>query len=237
MRIVLAIARQQLAQAFGRPLAAVVLALFLGWLALTTLWVDDLLVAGVASMRRPFFWMAAGLTVVGPALTMRSLAEERRSGALQVVGTWGVSPSQLVLGKWLGSLGVVCVGLGLTASWPLALAWLGPLDPGPVLAGYLGVGLIGALATAVGTAASAWSRHQVLAFLVGFSVLLLPWGLGWAVPLLPAEWSWVDGLAVGTHLDRLIRGVVDSRTVVALVGATVVALRAAVLALEQERLA
>ena len=236
MRIVFAIARQHVTRAFGQPLAWVVLALFLCWLALTTLWVDDVFAAGIASMRRPFFWMAAGLTVLAPALTMRSIAEPRRSGTLQLIGTWPVTSTQLVLGTWLGTNGVVAAALLLTISWPLALATAGPLDPGPVLAGYGALLLLGGATTAVGVATSAWSAHQVLAFLAGFTLLLLPWFLGLAIPSLPAHWSWLDGLTPQHHLDQLTRGVLDSRSVVLVASVTVVALRAAVLALEQERL-
>ena len=71
MRPALAIARQHLTRAFGQPLAWVVLSGFVGWLALTTLWVDDVLASGIVSMRRPFFWMATAFTVLAPALTIR----------------------------------------------------------------------------------------------------------------------------------------------------------------------
>ena len=69
-----------------------------------------------------------------------------------------------------------------------------------------------------------------------FTLLLLPWFLGLAIPSLPAHWSWLDGLTPQHHLDQLTRGVLDSRSVVLVASVTVVALRAAVLALEQERL-
>lgn len=236
MRVTLAIARQQLRQLFGGPLAWGALALFLGWLALMTLWVDDVLLAGVTSLRRPLFWMAAGFTVLAPALTMRSIAEDRRSGALQLVGTWPIGPGQLVVGRWLGAVGVLAAALALTAPWPLALAALGPLDPGPVLAGYLALVLFGAACAAVGIAASAWTSHQVLAFLAALAVLSLPWSLGLVAASLPAGLAWLEVLTPQFHLDRLIRGVVDLRSVVLLGSVAAVALRVAVLALEQERL-
>lgn len=236
MRTTVAIARQQLRQLFGGPLAWGALALFLAWLALTTLWVDDVLLAGISSLRRPLFWMAAGFTVLAPALTMRSIAEDRRSGALQLVGTWPIGPGELVVGRWLGAVGVLAVGLALTAPWPLALAALGPLDPGPVAAGYAAVLLFGAACAAVGVAASAWTSHQVLAFLAAFALLLAPWSLGLVVGSLPAGLAWLEWLTPQLHLDRLIRGVVDLRSVVALASVAAVALRVAVLALEHERL-
>jgi ABC-2 type transport system permease protein len=237
LRIVLAIARQQLAGAFGHPLAYVVLAVFIGWVAITTLWVDDVLLAGVSSMRRPMFWMAAGLTLLAPALTMGLLAEDRRSGALQVVGTWPVTSTELVLGKWLGACMLCGVALALTFGWPLALSTLGTLDPGPVGAGYLALLLLCAASTAVGTATSAWTRHQVLAFLLAFSALLCPWLLGLSLHLWPTDLApWVELCSLQFHLDRLVRGVVDSRSLVLFATVTGVCLRLAVLGLEHERL-
>ena len=237
MHTALVIARQHVRGAFAQPLAHAVLALFLGWVALTTLWVDDVLLAGIASVRRPLFWIAAGLTVLAPALTMRLLAEERRSGTLQVVGTWPLGPAQLVLGKWLGTWAVATVALALTATWPLALGQLGPLDPGPVLAGYAAVWLLTGACLAVGTAASAWTRHQILAFLTGFTAIALPWVLGLSLGLFPASWApWLELLTVQFHLDQLVRGVVDLRSLVVFAGVIAVSLRIAVLALEQERL-
>lgn len=237
MRPILAIARQQVSRAFGQPLAWVVLIGFVGWLALTTLWVDDVLAAGVPSMRRPFFWMAAAFTVLAPALTMRTLAAERQAGTLQILGTWPVTSAELVVGKWLGSTALLGMALGLTVSWPLGLGAVGSLDPGPVLAGYAGLLLFGGACTAVGTAASAWTRHQVLAFLVALSALALPWVVGVAFPSLPPALAWAEWLTPQHHLDQLIRGIVDTRTLAVLAAVVAVALRIGVLALERERLA
>lgn len=237
MRGVLAIARKELGSAFGRPTAYAVLALFVLLFSLLTLWFDDVLLGGVASLRRPFFWAGTCLLVGVPALTMRTLAEEQRTGSWMLLGTLPVSTLEVVVGKWLGAVALVAVALALTLPWPVALAWLGDPDPGPILGGYLGLLLGGAALAAVGVAASAASESQVVAFLVALGLGVVPWLVGNALPLVPAEHvSWVRWLTFDFHFENLARGVLDTRSVVVAATTTAVALRLAVHALELRRL-
>lgn len=238
MRGVLAIAVRELASAFGRPLAYAVLALYLALFSLLTLWFDDLFLGGVASLRRPFFWLGACLLFVVPATTMRLLAEERRSGTFAVLGSLPLGPTELVLGKWLGAVGLVAVALLLTLPWPMAVAWYGEPDPGPILGGYLGLLLGGAALAAIGVAASAVTESQVVAFLLALAVGLVPWLVGFALPLVPPGWvSLVEAFTFDHQFQNLARGVLDTRSVLFFGLVAAVALRVAVHALEHERLA
>lgn len=238
MRNTMAILRRELGSATAHPQAWAALAVFVGLLAVLTLGVEDVLGSGVASMRRPFFWMEACLLFLVPAVTMRLLAEEHRSGTLHLLGTLPVTTAQIVVGKWLAAVALVATGLLLTLTWPIALSLHGPLDWGPVAAGYLGVLLTGSAYAAVGTLTSAVTRHQVLAFLLALVLLLAPWLLGLALPHVPGAWAPL--VEVGTlqyHFDNLARGVVDTRSIVFYVAVTAAFLRGAVLALEHRRLA
>ncbi len=233
----MAILRRELLASFGHPLAYVALIVFIGLVALFTLWFDDVMVGGVASMRHPFRWMAGCLVVLAPAVTMRAVAEERRTGTLHVLATMPVTTTEIVLGKWLGAVTLVAVALGLTLTWPLALARLGDLDPGPVLAGYAGLLLAGAAMAAIGIAASAATDSQVVAFLVAASISGIPWLVGLALPLVPRELLPIVQYATfDYHFGNLAEGVVDSRSLVFF--ATVIGggLRAAVHSLEVRRL-
>ncbi len=234
----LAIARRELLAAFGRPLAWAILALFVGVFALLTLWFDDLLLGRVASLRRPLSWLSACLLFLVPAATMRSFAEEQREGTWQVLYALPVSPVAIVVGKWLGAVGVVCAALLLTLPWPIALVVLGDPDPGPLLGGYLGVLLGAAAVAAVGVAASALTESQVLAYLLALVLALVPWLVGQALPLLPAAAvPWIERLTFEHHHDALSRGMLDLESVAFFAAVTVVALRVAVHRLEHGRLA
>lgn len=221
---------------FAHPIAYAALTVFLGLLAGFSLWFDDVLLAGAASMRRPFSWMAACLVVLVPAVTMRLLAEERRAGTLQLLLTLPITAAEVVVGKWLAATALVAIALALTCPWPAALWMLGPLDWGPVAAGYLGLLLAGGAFAAIGTAASALSESQVVAFLASCCACLAPWAAGWALPALPAP-DIVQYVTFTYHFSNLARGVIDTRSVVFFAAVAVCALRIAILALEHRRLA
>jgi ABC-2 type transport system permease protein len=234
---VLAIFRRELAGSFGQPLAWIVLVLFLVLVAVATLGVDDVLDAGIADMRRPFLWIAACFVFVVPAVTMRLLADEQRSGGLELLVTLPLTSAEIVIGKWLSAVALVAVALGLTATWPIALALGGELDWGPVIGGYLGLLLIGAAYAAIGTLASALTPWQVLGFLVAFVACVLPWVLWFVIGFVPGESvPWVQYLTFGYHYTNLARGVLDTRSLVFYAGVTLLALQAAVLVLEHRRL-
>jgi ABC-2 type transport system permease protein len=237
MSNILAIWRRELAGTFGNPLAYIVLAIFTGLLAIPSLWIQDVLVAGEASMNTPFWWTAVCLLFLAPAITMRVLAEERRSGTFELLSTLPVTPTQIVVGKWLASVVIVLLALLLTASYPIALSMLGDLDWGPVIGGYLGLALMGSAFAAIGTATSALTRYQVLAFLLAFVVCVVPWALGFALPTIPADWvAWVQYLTFQYHHANLARGVLDTRSIVFFGTVIIVALRTAVLLLDHHRL-
>lgn len=235
---VLVLARRELAAAFGRPLGMVVLAVWMALVSFLTLWLDDLFVAGVASFRRPAWWMAVCLLFLVPATTMRALADERRTGTWQLLGALPITPSGLVAGKWLGAVALVGVALLLTVPWPIAIATYGDLDPGPVLSGYLALLLFGACLAAIGIAASAATDSQVIAFLLAFTVGLIPFLVGRALPMVPATFvPFAAALTFDAHFQDLSRGVLDTRSVVLAAAVTVVALRVAVQLVDRQRLA
>jgi len=230
----LLIARRELASALCRPRAAVLLWAWLALVANLSLWLDDVLAAGVASMARPHFWFGAALLLWVPAVSTRSLTGTARRRLL----TLPVSPLALVVGHWLAHVVFVGLALGLTLGWPLALAAAGPLDPGPVVAGYLGLWAVGAALCAVGVAAAAWLDSAASAFVVTLVVGGGPWLVGVALPLVPARWvGWVQPLSAAHHLERMAAGAVEPGGLAAIAAVAVIGLRLAVHALHHRRLA
>lgn len=211
-RPILAIARRELASAFDSPLAWIAIPGFLLMVAGASLGLQDVLAEGVASLRTVFFWCGASLLLLVPALTMRSFAEERRTGSFEVLATLPVQEDQLVLGKYLAALVLVSLALALTLPYPLVLSRLGALDWGPVLSGYLGVFLLAAGFCAIGVAASAWTSNAVVAYLLALLLGLLPFATGHALGRVPAAiLPLVQHLSFETHQAELGRGVVAAR--------------------------
>lgn len=183
-------------------------------------------------------WMghAALLTVfVAPLLSMRALAEERRSGSLEVLLSSPVSDGAVVVGKFLGLFGAFACLLGATAVYPLLLALWGRPDPGPLIAGYLGLALLGAASLGVGLLASALSRQQIVAAALSFVTLLVLWILDSVAPYLGGGEGLLAYLATNPHVDPFVRGVVRAQDAVYYLTVVVVTQVVAARAIESRR--
>lgn len=172
MAAILALTQRELASLFFSPIAYIVGAVFLGLAGYA--FVGKTLIPGTeASMRSLLEWMAGGLVFALPLLTMRSIADEFSSGAIETLMTAPVTDTAVVLGKFLGSF---LFFLGLLAATTLHLVlMIKYADPvgAVVFAGYFGMALLGAFFIAVGIFASSCTRHQLLAATLGIAILCL----------------------------------------------------------------
>jgi ABC-2 type transport system permease protein len=224
----LAIARRELQSYFFSPIAYVVLTLFLlveGY----SFWLFAALLNGRntphgAVLQYFFggtflFWLFFMFVVA--VVTMRLVAEERRSGTLEPLLTAPVEPIDVIVGKYLGALAFYAVLWAPTLVYVLLLRLYAPAgampDPGPIAAGYLGTLLVGSSALALGLAVSALTRNQILAAVGSFvllSMMLLVGALGDAL-VRTGPWSTVLAYVnLFRHMEDFGRGIVDSRHVV-----------------------
>jgi ABC-2 type transport system permease protein len=172
-----------------------------------------------------------------PAITMRLFAEEHRTGSIELLVTLPVSEAAIILGKFLAAFSLVAIAIVLTFSYPLTLAMLSDVDPGPIFGGYLGLFGLGAAFTAIGTAASVGTRNQIVAFLIAIIVCMLPFASGFALNQVPAAiLPIVQFLSFETHFNNLARGVIDSRNLVFYGSVVGLFLHLAVFGLERMRL-
>jgi ABC-2 type transport system permease protein len=237
LRNVYAIFRREFASQFDSPLAYIIVPVFLGLVAAFVLWFQDIFAGGVVNLRPVFFWSAVFFLLLLPAVTMRLFAEEKRTGSLELLVTLPISEAECVLGKYLSALALMLVALLLTAAYPITLAVLGQVDPGPVLGGYLGLALLGAAFTAIGTAASAATSNQVVAFLLALVLCLIPFATGFFLQQVPAGLlPVVQYISFDYHFNNLARGVIDTRNLVFYVAVVALGLHVATFALEHRRL-
>jgi len=232
-----AIFRREFASYFDSPLAYIVIPAFLGLVGGFSLFFQDLFSSQVATMRPVFFWCAVFYLLLIPAVTMRLFAEERRSGSLELLATLPINEAEMVLGKFLAALALMSIALILTISYPISVSLLGDLDLGPVLGGYLGLFLLGAAFTAIGTAASAITSNQVIAFLIALLLGLIPFATGFALGnVSPDLLPFIQYISFDYHFNNLARGVVDSRNIIYYLSVVGLFLHTAVYALERRRL-
>ena len=237
MSTILAIYRRELQSSFNTPLAYIVIPVFLLMVGLFSLFLNDIFDAGLATMRTVFFWSAMWLLLLVPAVTMRLFAEEKRTGSLELLVTLPVTEGQLVLGKYLAALTLILISLALTITYPLTLASLGNLDWGPVMGGYLGLALMAAAYTAIGTAASSFTSNQIVALLIAAVVCVVPYVVGFFLHQVPAGLlPLVQYVSFDYHFNGLARGVVDTRNIVFYVSVIALFLHIATFSLQQRRL-
>ena len=237
MTNIIAIYKRELRAFFDSPSAYISVPIFLGLVGCFCLFFQDIFEAGFADMRTVFFWMAFFYLLLIPAITMRTFAEESRTGSLEMLVTLPISDSQMIIGKYLACLSLVMLTLLLSLTYPLSLAQLGELDWGPVVGGYLGLALLGAAFCAIGIAMSAMSNSQVVAFLLSLAIGILPFAMGYALNKIPADiLPVVQYLTFDYHFSNLSKGVIDSRNIIFYCSVVAVFLHTAVFQLEQRRL-
>jgi len=131
---------------------------------------------------------------VNPLMAMRLVAEERRNRTLEFLLTAPVSSGEIVLGKFFGSVAFFVVYLVLTVQFPVVLARLGSVDPGPVITAYLGALLLGAACIAIGLLASSFTQHQLVAGILAFTFSLVLWviSLAGSGPGSEGIWSYLS---------------------------------------------
>lgn len=217
MRNAWTIARREFAGYFVSPIAYGVAALFLFVLALVFNYISlpAMFYPGETSTSYFFNDLTFLSFLIVPALTMRLIAEERRSRTLELLLTAPARDGEVIGGKFLGAYGFYLVLVLLASVFPLILFAFGNPDPGVLWANYLGIALFGAALIAVGTLTSALTNNQVIAFVVCFGLLLGLWLVGQAANLTSPEVAQVvRALSITHHLEGFDRGVVDSRHVI-----------------------
>ena len=183
------------------------------------------------------FWGILLLLLLATVLTMRLLAEESKMGTLEVLLTAPVRDSEVIIGKFLGSLGILSVMLALTLYYPLLLWIFGDPDWGPIATSYLGLLLLGSTSLAVGLFASSLTSNQIVAAVVAGGILFALWFAGMLANLLPESiGTIISYLSLYFHFPNFVSGVVDTRGIIYYLSITALFLFLAIRSLESSRL-
>ncbi len=180
-------------------------------------------------------WAALVLVVLTPLLAMRLLAEERRSGTLNLLRAAPVPVTAVVAGKFLALLAFLWLTVAITAAMPLSLGLGTTLDLGRLGAGVLGLAVLAAAFGAISLFISSLTRQPLLAAFASFGAILLLWIINLAAAT-PGSTSALDWLAFQPHLNAMLHGVVDTADIAYFVILTALFLGLAVWRLDAERL-
>jgi ABC-2 type transport system permease protein len=230
----LVISRREIRTYFNSPVAYIVVPVFLvitGYLFFTQLFLEK-----QADMRGFFNIMPLLFMFLIPAITMRLLADEKSSGTLELLITMPVRDWEVVVGKFLAAMALLCTAIGLTLVFAITVKSLGPLDRGPTIGGYLGLVLMGGAYVSIGVMASSLTRNSIVSFIVAFAISFALYLLGRLTQFLPeALQKLVAFLSIDGHFENIGRGVIDSRDVIYYLSVMAVCLLVATLSLESRR--
>jgi len=218
---------------FVSPIAYIVISIFLlitGWFFFMTFFLYN-----QADLRNFFVLLPITFSFVVPAITMRLFSEELNVGSYEILLTMPVTFRQVVLGKYLASVVFVAAMLTPTLAYPVTVAFLGDLDWGPVLGGYIGAFLLGAAFCAIGLFASSLTRNQIIAFITGmaicFSLTLIDKMLFFLPQILLEILQY---LGADYHFRNISKGILDSRDIFYFLSVSFIGLYGTHLALQEK---
>lgn len=228
MRNVIAIADKELRSYFASPIAYILIGFFLlpfgvfFYLYLATFVKQSLQAAqygGAMNVNQQvirYVLQNASVIIlfIMPMITMRTYSEEKRSGSIELLLTSPLTDIEIILGKFFGALGLYAALLAVTLLYMAILFVYGNPEWRPLVAGYLGLLLMGGAFISIGLLISSTTNNQIVAGVITFVVFLLFWIIGWfadtAGPTVGPITSW---LSITEHFDDFSKGIIDTKHV------------------------
>lgn len=191
--------------------------------------------SGAVVMQVVFGNISIILLFFTPALTMKLFAEERKSGTIELLLTSPVTDTEVVIGKFLASLGLLLIMLVLTLLFPMLVLSFGELDAGPIFSGYLGLVLLGSCFLSLGLMLSSMSKNQVVSALTSFGLLLTLWVIGFLSNRGGKLGEILAYLSLTEHFEDFARGIVSLNHAIYYLSFTAVCLFATVKSIESSK--
>ena len=236
MQQVIQIFKKEFKAYFTSPIAYIVIAIFLIATAACWFFFTAFFVYKQATLRGFFGWLPIIFSFVIPAITMRLLSEEINIGSYETLMTMPVTFTDVILGKFLAAVGFIVAALIPTLAYPISVAFIGQLDWGPVIGGYIGAIFLGAAFCAIGLLASSLTRNQIIAFIIGLAICFVLTLLDILLFFLPPSLlSVLSYLGANYHFQNIAKGIIDSRDLFYFLSICFVGLYGAHLALQEKQ--
>ena len=217
MKQIWIITKRELQAIFDSLMAYIMIVAFLGFSGFFTwLYGGDVFFVNQASLQTFFNIAYWTLFFFIPALTMKLIAEEKKTGTLEILLTKSISDWQILWGKFLAILLLIMIALALTLPYYITVWSLGPVDHGAVWSGYLGLILMSSAYISIGIFTSSITNNQIVAFLLALLIGIffhIIFGM-LASGLTGTAGSVLNYLSLSSHFDSISRGVIDSRDLV-----------------------
>ena len=220
MRNTLIVARRELGGYFATPVAVVFIVIFLALQGVLTFNLGNFFDRNQADLAPFFNFIPWVFLLLVPAITMRLWAEERRLGTIEMLLTLPITQTQAVLGKFLAAWVFCAIALLLTFPFVITINILGRPDNGVIATGYLGALLVAGCFLAIGSALSAATKNQVIAFVLGvavcfvFAVASYPLVTDFLSKNAPALGDIARHLSVADRFQSFTRGIIALRDLI-----------------------
>lgn len=234
MNRVIPIFRRELFAYFYSPMAYIVIAVFLllsGWF-----FTSDVFLSDDSSLRTVFDAIPFMFIFFAPAITMRLMSEERKSGTIELLVTMPLEDGEIILGKYFAAISLLVAALVFTLPYAITVLALGKPDIGMMVTGYIGLVLMGASYIAIGVFASTITKNQVVSFIIAFLIIFVLFLLDKFLMVMPAYLVPVlQYLSIDYHYNNIGRGVIDTRDILYYLSLIVFMLSLAKLSLESRK--
>jgi ABC-2 type transport system permease protein len=215
---------KELKSYFYSPIAYIVLFVFLiingytFWILMVALNDPRITIEGSVMQfffGRTFFFYIV-VSIVASVITMRLIAEERKSGTIEVLMTAPITDWDLVFSKFFGALAFYTFLWLPTLLYIAIIRWYSEIDFGPVWAGYLGTILLGAMFISIGLTCSALTKNQIVAAIASFVIITILWTIGLFETFVSGALAQgiLSYLSIFGHFESFSRGIVDTRPLV-----------------------
>ncbi len=215
-----AIYRKEISAFFNSLTGYLVIIVFLTFIGLYT-WVfpgTNVLDLGFADMETLFAFGPVAFLFLIPAITMRSFAEEKKDGTIELLLTRPVTDRQIILGKYFACASLVAFSLLPTVVYYVSLYYLGNprgnIDSAGVVSSYIGLFLLGAVFTSVGIFSSVISGNQIVAFITAVILCYLLYDGVARIASLSVATGFLASLGLDYHYNALGKGLIDSRNII-----------------------
>ncbi len=238
MRQIWTIAKKELASFFDSLTAYIIIIVFLSLTGFFS-WIfgTDIFLNGQANLKVFFTWSYWTLFFFIPAITMKLVAEENRTGTLELLMTKPIDHLQFISGKFLATLILIAITLALTISYYITVANIGNIDHGATICGYIGLLMISAVYISIGIFASSITNNQIVSFILALFIgIFFHWIFGLMGSLLTGFFGeFLDYLSTQSHFESISRGVIDTKDIIYFVSLTGIGLYASIYALEMKK--
>ncbi len=229
------IAKKEMKNYFSSAAAYIVLVIFLlisGWFFASPFFIKNL-----AELRDLFGIVPIIYIFFIPAITMGLIAREKNNGTLELLTTFPVKDSEIIMGKFWASIKVIIIGLAFTLIHFFTIMMLGKnVDYGAIFCGYLGLVLLGAVYSSIGIFASSLTNQYIVAFIVSFLIIFFLFILEFSLFFIPSYMvGFFQYISIGYHFSNFIKGVIDTRDLVYFISLIVLFLKLAETALNSRK--